>query len=113
MADTTAGKGKGKDKDKWSRHPTGCATSGWRDGYDATRAALLPQVITDAVSTSESTGADFAAVFATANCVMFAATRNPLGQWHTLQLAVMADTAGQAHALSGSYGRHRRPLLHG
>ena len=64
--------------DRWEMHPSGCATSQWRDSLDAARAALIPVVI-GARKRAEGDEGGAVAVFAAAHTVLTCGSKNPLG----------------------------------
>jgi tetratricopeptide (TPR) repeat protein len=64
------------EKRPWEEHPTGCAASGWKDGFDATRCAVFPHILARR-SRSRSDG-DVVAVFATSSQVLAAGAKNPV-----------------------------------
>eukprot|EP00937_MAST-01D_sp_MAST-1D-sp2_P004554 g4554.t1 len=89
----------------FERHPTGCRASQWQDGFDATRAVLLPHLLVDDMAgggeadAEAAGGGDLIAVFASNQKVFVAKAQNPLALCLAGDLSLdVADTWSKARS---------------
>merc|ERR1712166_660063 len=78
LVNLTKGEHAMKPAERWSVHPSGCATTQWLDGSDATRIALLPLVAATRKRAEGDEGGTVA-LFASSHITLTGGSKNPLG----------------------------------